>query len=331
MGENIVIALVTGVAGFIGHHLASELIRSGVEVIGVDSFTDYYDTQIKRENLASVQTLGGSFEFLEGDLRTMDLVALLARVDHVYHQAGQPGVRKSWGDEFVDYLGLNVEVTQKLLEAAKSSTRLQRFVYASSSSIYGNAERYPTFETDLPQPHSPYGVTKLAAEHLCSLYASNFGVPTVALRYFTVYGPGQRPDMAFTRFTKAAVSEETITIFGDGEQVRDFTYVGDIVRANIAAANGAAAPGTVFNVAGGTNASVNEVLALIEEFLGRPLNVEYQETALGDVRRTGADTELIRTTLGWSAEVTLREGLKRQFDWARDRWAPVSLDNGELV
>lgn len=308
-------ALVTGVAGFVGSNLARQLLREGHEVVGIDVLTDYYEVSIKRGNLASIPEAG--FTFHEADLNTADLATLLADVDWVFHEAGQPGVRMSWGKDFAVYVRQNIEATQRLLEAAKDAPNLERLVYASSSSVYGNAERYPTSEEDRPQPVSPYGVTKLAAEHLCSLYASNFGVPTVSLRYFTVYGPGQRTDMAFTRFVRAAVLDDTITIYGTGEQIRDFTFVDDVVAANIAAASRPVDPGTVLNVAGGSNVSVNETLAIIEGLNGRPLKVAHAEVVKGDVFRTGGDTTRISTVLGWRPEVTIEQGLARHLAWAQ--------------
>ncbi|HEY0240553.1 MAG TPA: NAD-dependent epimerase/dehydratase family protein [Friedmanniella sp.] len=314
-------ALVTGVAGFVGSNLARQLLREGHEVVGIDVLTDYYEVSIKRGNLASILETG--FTFVEADLNTVDLGALLADVDWIFHQAGQPGVRMSWGKDFAIYVRQNIEATQRLLEAAKDSPNLKRLVYASSSSIYGNAERYPTSEEDRPQPVSPYGVTKLAAEHLCSLYASNFGVPTVSLRYFTVYGPGQRTDMAFTRFVRAAVLDELISIYGTGEQIRDFTFVDDVVAANIAAASTAdVPPGTVLNVAGGSNVSVLDTLAIINGLNGRPLRVEHTESVKGDVFRTGGDTAKITRVLGWKPTVTIEEGLARHLDWARRTFGP---------
>lgn len=314
-------ALVTGVAGFVGSTLAKQLLREGHEVVGIDVLTDYYEVSIKRGNLASIPTAG--FTFHQADLNTVDLGALLADVDWVFHQAGQPGVRMSWGKDFAIYVRQNIEATQRLLEAAKDAPRLKRLVYASSSSIYGNAERYPTSEDDRPQPVSPYGVTKLAAEHLCSLYASNFGVPTVSLRYFTVYGPGQRTDMAFTRFVRAAVLDELISIYGTGEQIRDFTYVEDVVAANIAAAStDAVPPGTVLNVAGGSNVSVLDTLRIISDLNGKPLRVEHTESVKGDVFRTGGDTAKIARVLGWKPTVTIEEGLARHLDWAKKTFGP---------
>ncbi len=308
-------ALVTGVAGFVGSTLAKRLVTDGHDVIGIDAMTDYYEVDIKRANVSSIGH--DRFELVEGDLNELDLVSLLQGVDWVFHQAGQPGVRKSWGDDFAVYTRANVDATQRLLEAVRQIGTVKRFVYASSSSVYGEAERYPTQETDRPQPMSPYGVTKLSAEHLCCLYADNFGVPTVSLRYFTVYGPGQRTDMAFTRFTRAAVLGEKIQIYGTGEQIRDFTYVDDVVDANVRAAQIDSPAGSVFNVAGGSNTSVNEVLDLLGELSGTSLDVDYVEKIAGDVYRTGGNTDRIRDALGWSAQVGLREGLEQQLRWAR--------------
>ena len=234
-------ALVTGVAGFIGSNLADLLLADGHEVVGIDCFTDYYDIAIKRSNIAQAQ-VHKNFRLVEEDLLDCDLRALLDGIDAVFHQAGQPGVRLSWADGFETYTRLNVLATQRLLEAAKDSS-IDRLVYASSSSLYGAAEHYPTSEVDLPAPMSPYGVTKLAAEHLCSLYHRNYGVPTVSLRYFTVFGPRQRPDMAMHRLIDSAINGSEFTMFGDGSQIRDFTYVGDIVKANIAAATASASVG----------------------------------------------------------------------------------------
>ncbi|KQY55358.1 UDP-glucose 4-epimerase [Aeromicrobium sp. Root495] len=311
-------ALITGVAGFIGSNLAESLIATpGVSVVGVDSFTDYYGADLKQRNLDAIG--GGAFEFRRADVRSLS-VEEIQEFDAIFHLAAQPGVRASWGRTFADYVSANIEATQWLLEASKGSSRLQRFVYSSSSSVYGDAERFPTVETDMPRPFSPYGVTKLAAEHMCGLYARNFGVPTVSLRYFTVYGPRQRPDMAFTRFVRAAVEGTPIHIYGDGHQTRDFTFVDDIVRANVTAARAEVRPGSVYNVAGGSNVSVREVLALIEEMSQKDLLVEYQPSVAGDVRVTRGSTSLIESDLGWKAEVDLREGLERHYGWAVDQW-----------
>ncbi|GAA4865033.1 NAD-dependent epimerase/dehydratase family protein [Actinomycetospora straminea] len=307
--------LVTGAAGFVGSTICRRLAAAGVETVGVDCFTDYYDTTQKKDNLATIE--GERFRFVDADLTATDLPALLDGVTHVVHQAGQPGVRSSWGEEFAVYTRNNVELTQRLLEVARTSDTLQRFVYASSSSVYGDAERYPTLETDLPRPVSPYGVTKLAAEHLCTLYASNFGVPTVSLRYFTVYGPRQRPDMAFTRFVRAGLLGEPITVFGTGEQVRDFTYVDDIVEANLLAADRPSPPGTVLNISGGSSVSLNEALAVLERVVGRELQIVRHDRTAGDVFRTGGDASRAAEVLGWRPAVTLEEGLAAQAAWMR--------------
>lgn len=309
-------ALITGAAGFIGSSIARRLLSEGHTVIGVDALTDYYSIELKRQNLSDTQT--EKFTFVHADLNELDLDELLAGVDIIFHEAGQPGVRKSWGDDFSIYTSQNLNATQRLLEAAKRSKSLRRLVYASSSSLYGDAQSYPTAETDLPQPISPYGVTKLAAEHLCTLYGRNFGVPTVSLRYFTVYGPRQRPDMAFTRFIRAALVGDEISIFGTGEQIRDFTYIDDVVEANMLAAfTDSVEPGAVFNVAGGSSISVNEVLDVIEGIAGRPLRINRIGSVPGDVFRTGGLTREIEMALGWKAKVPIEEGIARQFEWGR--------------
>ena len=250
-------ALVTGAAGFVGSHLAETLLARGDQVVGVDCFTPYYDRVDKEQNVAPAFA-HDDFELVEADLRTTDIDALLSGVDTVFHQAAQAGVRLSWSDGFSDYVAHNVLATQRVLEAVQRARSDIRVVYASSSSVYGNQVRYPTVETDLPKPFSPYGVTKLAAEHLCSLYAENWGVHTVSLRYFTVFGPRQRPDMSIHRLCQAAIDGSTFPLYGDGTQIREFTYVADIVAGNIAAAERDVAPGTYLNVAGGA-----EILSLI--------------------------------------------------------------------
>lgn len=310
-------ALVTGSAGFVGSRLAGRLLADGHDVVGVDALTDYYDPRLKRVNLRGIEH--PRFRFVEGDLNTLDLAGLLDGVEVVFHQAGQPGVRSSWGTDFDRYITANIGATQKLLEAAVHADSLRRVVYASSSSVYGDAERYPTEETDRPQPVSPYGVTKLAAEHLCSLYARNYGLPTASLRYFTVYGPGQRPDMAFTRFCRAVHEGREIEVYGTGEQVRDFTYVDDVVAANLGVAQAdadAVPPGTVLNVAGGASTTVNEVLDLLGTISGQQVRVTRSDVVLGDVARTGGSTHAIRKAIGWRPRVELAEGLAEQYRWA---------------
>ncbi|MDF9278730.1 NAD-dependent epimerase/dehydratase family protein [Arthrobacter sp. EH-1B-1] len=312
-------ALVTGAAGFVGSRLVTRLKADGFDVVGVDSITDYYDRSIKLDNLRRLQ--GDNFEFIEGDLNSLNLVPLVKDVEYIFHQAGQPGVRKSWGKDFSAYTRANIAATQILLETVKDSASLKKFVYASSSSVYGNAERYPTSESDRPQPLSPYGVTKLAAEHLCSLYGENFGVPTVSLRYFTVYGPGQRPDMAFTRFVRALLTDGEVRIFGTGEQIRDYTFVDDVVDANVRAALSKSEPGEVFNVAGGTNISLLDAIHTLETVAGRSMRLTHVDKVAGDVARTGGTTDKINTALGWAPTVTLTDGLTEHFEWGRRIWS----------
>ena len=310
--------LVTGAAGFIGSHLCERLVRDGHEVMGVDAFTDYYARAQKEANLASLRQAEG-FSFLEADLLQADLASLLAGTDLVFHLAGQPGVRPSWGKDFDVYVRHNIAATQRLLEAAKGLP-LQKLVYASSSSIYGDAESYPTPETALPKPIAPYGVTKLAAEHLSYLYWRNHAVPAVSVRYFTVYGPRQRPDMAFHRFIRAIMEGQEIIVYGDGEQTRDFTYVADAVEGTLRAAF-AGPSGEVFNLGGGSRVTVNRVVGLLEAIAGRPARVRHVEPQRGDVRHTAADTSRAAAILGYSPAVRLEEGLRAEVDWLAGRWA----------
>jgi nucleoside-diphosphate-sugar epimerase len=309
-------ALVTGCAGFIGSHVTDALLERGVTVRGIDSLTDYYDVDQKRATLRGLAT-HPSFESITADIKEMSL-DVLDDVDVIYHQAGQPGVRSSWRDQFDEYVQRNVLATQRLLEAAVQRG-VGRFVYASSSSLYGNAEQYPVDETMRPQPFSPYGVTKLAAEHLCSLYGSNFGLSTVSLRYFTVYGPRQRPDMATYRLFEAALDGTPFPLFGSGEQLRDFTYVGDVVRANLCAASADVEPGLVVNIAGGGQCSMHELISMVEEVSGRSIAIDRRDAERGDVGRTGALTDRAREMLGWQPQTTLREGLERQYEWHLSR------------
>jgi nucleoside-diphosphate-sugar epimerase len=308
--------VVTGCAGFVGSTLAERLLREGHEVKGVDSFVDYYPREAKLRNLEPLRGFD-RFSFEEEDLQTADLSTLLAGTEWIFHLAAQAGVRASWGNDFSIYVGNNIQASQRLLEAARSDglrESLKKVVYASSSSVYGHAETLPTSESLKPQPISPYGVSKLAAEHLMVLYEKEFGVPTASLRYFTVYGPKQRPDMAFHRFAKAALLGEPISIFGDGEQSRDFTFVTDAVQATINAAS-ATEPALVCNIGGGSRVTVNEVLSLVGDIVGRPLDVQYQSREKGDARHTGADTALARMHLNYSPTVELAEGLRREIQW----------------
>ncbi len=305
-------ALITGVAGFIGSHLAEALLAQGHAVVGLDCFTNYYDPALKRHNLTGFQS-HPAFQFIQADLVAADLSPLLRDVDWVFHQAAQAGVRASWGKSFDVYTKDNVLATQRLLEAAKDHP-LRKLVYASSSSIYGDAESFPTPETALPRPLSPYGVTKLAAEHLCYLYWRNYGVPTVSLRYFSVYGPRQRPDMAFHKFGRALLQGDPIAIYGDGRQTRDFTFVSDVVRANLLAAEHGQA-GEVYNIGGGARVSLLETLKLLEHISQRTANADFQSAERGDARHTAADISKAQEQLGYQPAVDLPTGLAAEVAW----------------
>lgn len=304
--------VVTGCAGFIGSHLSEALVQRGHEVVGIDCFTDYYPRPAKESNLSALR-LSPHFAFIEANLLEYDLSRLLEGVDYVFHQAAQAGVRASWGQNFSVYTENNVLATQRLLEEAKALP-IKRLVYASSSSIYGDAKELPVTEETLPQPISPYGVTKLAAEHLCRLYWVNFRVPTVSLRYFTVYGPRQRPDMAFHKFFRAMLKGDEITLYGDGDQTRDFTFVSDAVAANLACMD-APVSGDLFNVGGGSRISVNRVLELMQSISGREARIRRIDDQKGDVRHTFADTTRAREALGFRPSVSTEEGLRREWEW----------------
>jgi nucleoside-diphosphate-sugar epimerase len=313
----MVTSVVTGVAGFIGSHLAETLLNKGEKVIGIDRFNDYYDPALKRRNVSSLQKYP-NFALIEEDIQNLDWRSILENVEIVYHQAAQAGVRASWGKSFRHYTERNINATQVILEAAKEAKALKRLVYASTSSVYGNAETLPTAETVPPQPVSPYGITKLAAERLCWLYQQNFGVPVTALRYFTVYGPRQRPDMAFHKFFKAAIFDEAIDIYGDGQQTRDFTFISDAVAANLAAATVPEAVGEVFNIGGGSRVVLADVLARIDEIVGHPIRKNFVEKAMGDARHTGADVSKAKKILGYNPQVSLVEGLTKEWEWIRE-------------
>jgi nucleoside-diphosphate-sugar epimerase len=309
-------ALVTGVAGFIGSTLAERLVADGVDVVGIDCFTDYYPRPMKERNLGGLLASRG-FRFVESRIQDADLQALLADRTHVFHLAAQAGVRKSWGRDFAIYTENNIEATQILLEATTRMPGLERLVYASSSSVYGDNTPMPFREDAMTQPVSPYGVSKLAAEQLCYLYYANYKVPTVSLRYFTVYGPRQRPDMGFHKFLRATILGDPIAVYGDGEQTRDFTFVQDIVSANIAASI-KGVPGRVYNIGGGSRVSVNEVLDLIGRIAKRRPVVRVDSVQKGDMRHTYADTSLARADLGFAPTVGLEEGLTAEYQWLND-------------
>ena len=308
--------VVTGAAGFIGSHLAEALVARGYRVIGVDSFADFYPRSMKEANLTHLRR-APTFRCIEADLRTADLVTPLEGIEYVFHLAAQPGVRTSWGEGFASYVENNVLATQRLLEAAKRAG-VRRVIYASSSSVYGNIPGLPAREDSQLLPISPYGVTKLAAEHLCRLYYTELGLPTISLRYFSVYGPRQRPDMAFHKFIRALLLDEPITVYGDGNQSRDFTYVGDIVAANLAAMDHGR-PGGCYNLGGGGQVTVKEVLALLRLITGKPGHVDYDVRQFGDAMHTVADTTAARTELGFEPACSLADGLREEVNWMSER------------
>jgi UDP-glucuronate 4-epimerase len=300
--------VVTGAAGFIGSHLAEALVAQGHEVLGVDCFTDYYDPALKEENASGL------------DVARLDLAEQeldLDGIDGVFHLAGQPGVR-SFGDVFEDYVRRNLLASRRVFEAAAAAG--VRVVFASSSSIYGEAERYPTPEETEARPISPYGITKLGCEHLAHAYRQEFGLDAVVLRYFTFYGPRQRPDMALARIVDALVRAGSFELYGDGLQSRSFTYVADGVRATIAAMQNARA-GSLYNVGGGEESTMRDAISILELLAGRSLDVVERPAAAGDVRRTSADATRIERDLGWRATTALEDGLRAQWEWASVRVA----------
>jgi UDP-glucuronate 4-epimerase len=306
-------ALVTGCAGFVGSHLTEALLADGHEVVGVDCFSDNYPATQKLANLAWARD-HDAFELHTLDLATTDTASLLDGCDTVFHLAAEPGVRSSWGRRFDRFVHSNVEATQRVLESLRVRPGV-RLVYASSSSVYGDSERLPTPEDAPPRPLSPYGVTKLAGEQLCLVYHVNHGIETVALRFFTVYGPRQRPDMAFRRFCEAAARGGAIELFGDGRQSRDFTYVADVVRAIRAAATAESAPGRAYNVGGGAPVSLNAALEQLAALAGRPLDVRRAARESGDVVHTAADVRRARDELGFTPATELATGLRAEYEW----------------
>jgi nucleoside-diphosphate-sugar epimerase len=303
-------AVVTGAVGFVGSHLCTRLLQQGDDVVGIDALTDFYDVKHKKANLAAL-TAWDSFTFHRADLLDAPLRQLLDGAEVVFHLAGQPGVRSSWGQEFTVYVQRNILATQRLLETLRD-VPVRKIVYTSSSSVYGDAESYPTVETARPQPVSPYGVTKLAAEHLCELYRANFGTPTASLRLFTVYGPGQRPDMAFSRLVEATLRGGSFPLYGDGRQTRDFTYVGDVAAALQAAALSGWTG--VANIGGGSRTSMAEVIRIVGTLAGRAVKTTRLPAQPGDVRDTAADTALARRAFGYAPAMPLAEGLAHMVD-----------------
>ncbi|MFA4826206.1 MAG: NAD-dependent epimerase/dehydratase family protein [Methanoregula sp.] len=303
-------ALVTGCAGFIGSHLTDRLLKEGYDVTGIDCFTDYYPRSIKESNIRDCRK-NSHFTFIEKDILEIDS---FPAVDYIFHEAAQAGVRASWGSSFAIYTRNNIDATQKLLEYYKN-TPLKKFVYASSSSVYGDAP-LPMREDMKPQPISPYGVSKLAAEHLCYLYWKNFQIPTVSLRYFTVYGPRQRPDMGINKFVHSVINSDSIAIFGDGTQTRDFTYIDDVVKANMLAAS-SEIKGEYFNIGGGNRISVINLIQTIGDISGNSPKIHYLDKQKGDVDNTWADTKKARDFLHWNADVDIKDGLRKYIQWVK--------------
>lgn len=303
---------VTGVAGFIGSRIAAKMLDNGTEVIGIDCFTDYYDRRIKELNLSAIKDKTG-FQFFEQDVIEFDFQKHLAAGDVIFHEAAQPGVRASWGREFEIYTANNVLATQRMLEKVKDID-LKKIILAGSSSVYGDVDTFPMNEDDHPRPVSPYGVTKLASEHLCMLYYRNFQVPTVSLRYFTVYGPGQRPDMAFHRFSVALATEKLLPLYGTGSQTRDFTFIDDIVNGNIAAIEADCA-GQVINLGGGSRISLMECIHILEDISGKKAKFDQGAVQKGDVRHTAADITKAEELLGYEPKVSVARGLEAEYAW----------------
>ena len=308
-------ALVTGCAGFIGSHLTESLLHDGISVVGVDCFNANYGRAQKLDNLRQALDWK-SFEFVPLDLAAGDLAELVQDVDVVFHLAAEPGVRSSWGSRFERYVTNNVLATQQLLMALQEVPG-RRLVYASSSSIYGQAASLPTSEDVIPAPISPYGMTKLSGEHLCRIYHVNHGLEVVSLRYFTVFGPRQRPDMAFNIFCRKALHSEEIEVYGDGQQTRDFTFVDDVVAATRAAAVAPIEAGGAYNIGGGLRGSLRDVLGTIEQIAGQPLKLRFSGEQAGDVRDTGAETSKARAHLGFAPSTSLEAGIAAEFDWLK--------------
>ena len=308
-------ALITGVAGFIGSSLAAKLLKDNFNVIGIDSFTNNYSARIKEKNIENCLK-HTNFSLIRQDLDTLDLSASVEKADYFFHLSAQPGVRASWGKEFTTYVKNNISVTQKILESLKNNTTLKKFVFASSSSVYGNQSSMMNEDTSLTRPVSPYGVTKLAAENLVNLYFKNYGVPTISLRYFTVYGPKQRPDMAFTRFFYSIIKEQKLTIFGNGEQTRDFTYVDDVVKATMNAATSDHV-GEILNIGGGSVFSLMQITEFMKEITEKELEIDFKKEQKGDVKHTSADISKSEKLINYKSNTDIKYGLTQQYEYIK--------------
>jgi len=307
--------LVTGAAGFVGSHLCESLLNLGFSVTGIDSFTDYYSRELKKKNLLSLLKKP-QFEFIQADINQIQLQDPIKNIDALFHLAAQAGVRASWGDNFSVYTKNNIESTQKILETCKKY-KIKKIVYASSSSVYGNTPDLPMKETSPLCPYSPYGVTKLAAENLCSLYYKNYGLPIVSLRFFTVYGPRQRPDMAFHKFLKAIGENRPIEIYGTGDQTRDFTFINDIISATISAAE-KGKPGEIYNLGRGKQEKLSEIFPLLKKICGKKVRIKKTNTQKGDVKHTLASISKAKKDLDYSPQFTLQQGLEKEWVWIKD-------------
>ena len=308
--------VITGVAGFIGSTLAEKLLHDGHNVRGIDSFTNYYPPRMKEKNIENCLK-HTNFSLIRQDLESsLDLSTIFKNAEYIFHLAAQPGVRASWGKEFVIYVKNNISVTQKILESLKNNTTLKKFVLASSSSVYGNQSNIMNEETSLTRPVSPYGVTKLAAENLANLYFKNYKIPTVSLRYFTVYGPKQRPDMAFTRFFNSIIKDKKLSIFGNGEQTRDFTYVDDIVKATINAATSDSV-GEILNVGGGSVFSLSEIIEFMKEITEKEFEIDFNAEQKGDVKHTSADISKAEKLINYKPNTDIKYGLTQQYEYIK--------------
>jgi UDP-glucose 4-epimerase len=307
--------MVTGAAGFIGSHLCERLLARGHEVVAVDCFTDYYDRAIKEKNASGFRD-APRCRFIEDDLNNLDLVRLFKDCGGIYHLAAQAGVRASWGKSFEHYLHHNIHATQRVLEAAREAGG-PRVVYASSSSVYGDTDELPARETSRTRPRSPYGMTKLACENLADLYLANFGVDAIGLRFFTVYGPRQRPDMAFHKFIKALIRGDEFVVYGDGKQSRDFTFIADIVEGTIRCLE-RGVKGRVYNIGGGHRTVLKDAIDMMASLAGKPARLRHEETQKGDVRDTSADTTLLKTDCGFAPKTELVDGLRAQVEWEKE-------------